>query len=334
MSQTSRGFRKCGRASVIAFALTVLLAIGGFANLSTARAAVNPETSITAGPPLFGLPDAIFEFASTSTAPGTTFMCGLDGSAATACQTPHELLNLTDGVHTFTVYSVDPSSNADPTPAGWTFYTDGTPPVVTVTSGPEGKIDIRTPSFGFRSAEPDVIFECRVIPAPFGVCGTTIAEGEAGTSSSYVSSPLADGEHTFQVRATDKLGNRSQAISREFEVEYVPPPPPLPAKLKLGKAKLNKKKGFATIAATVNQAGEVSLVESKSVKAQTASAAAASTISLRVQAVGKALKKLKRDGKVTVTANVVFATAATTNAPSSEASANRRLTLKLTKPKK
>ena len=50
-----------------------------------------------------------------------TFLCSLDGAAATACTSPRTTASLADGVHRFRVWARDRAGNLDPTPASHTF---------------------------------------------------------------------------------------------------------------------------------------------------------------------------------------------------------------------
>ena len=79
-------------------------------------------------------------------------------------------------------------------------------PAVTISSGPaEGSTSTDpSPSFGFASNEPDASFSCQLDGGGFEDCG-----------SPFTASGLADGSHTFRVRATDRAGNKA-------------PPPPAP----------------------------------------------------------------------------------------------------------
>ena len=84
------------------------------------------------------------------------------------------------------------------------------PPQTTITSGPEGLTNDRTPSFAFSSSELGSSFECRVDGGPFESC------------SSPFTTPfsLSDGQRRFSVRATDTTDNTDETpAERNFTVD-------------------------------------------------------------------------------------------------------------------
>src|SRR4029078_7400706 len=100
-----------------------------------------------------------------------------------------------------------------------TFTVDTTPPNTTINSGPSGATNDASPSFGFSASELGSTFECRL--------DSSQASDWQSRSSPKSSSNLADGSHTFQVRATDPLGNLEvTAASRTFMVDTKAPPAP------------------------------------------------------------------------------------------------------------
>ena len=82
------------------------------------------------------------------------------------------------------------------------------PPQTTIDSGPTGTTNDPTPTFAFSSSEAGSSFQCRVDAGAFAAC-----------SSPHTTAQLADGSHTFQVRATDPAGNTDPTVdSRSFTV--------------------------------------------------------------------------------------------------------------------
>ena len=105
------------------------------------------------------------------------------------------------------ITSIDPTGDVDP-------------PETTITSGPgEGStISDDTPTYEFISDEAGSTFECSVDGGPFEPCDSPETIG-----------PLADGPHTFAVRAIDTSGNVDPTpAERSFTVDTEGPPPPPP----------------------------------------------------------------------------------------------------------
>jgi hypothetical protein len=95
------------------------------------------------------------------------------------------------------------------------FTAETTPPAVTITSGPRQGTAIHnpTPTFAFKSSEPGSTFKCRIGVPSYSPCSSPAATSPA----------LADGHHTFAVRAIDAAGNLSTIVSRSFTVDTVAP---------------------------------------------------------------------------------------------------------------
>ena len=153
-----------------------------------------PETTITSSST--SGPSATFHF--TSNEPGSTFECRRDGQSFSSCSSPKSYSGLATGPHTFYVRATDPSDNTDATPASasWTVGTDSTPPQTTITSGPAATTSSTSATFTFTSNEAGSTFECRRNFAAFSPCASPLT---------YAA--LADGTHTFEVRATDPSDN-------------------------------------------------------------------------------------------------------------------------------
>jgi hypothetical protein len=92
------------------------------------------------------------------------------------------------------------------------FASETVPPTASITSGPAagGTITDSTPTFGFASSEHGSTFECKIDASAYKTC-----------ASPHTLAPLADGAHTFSVRAIDAPGNVSPVRSRSFTVDAV-----------------------------------------------------------------------------------------------------------------
>jgi hypothetical protein len=117
---------------------------------------------------------------------------------------------LADGTYTFSVFATDPASNADPTPATWDFTVDTTPPNTIIDSAIDGDSNAVAPNgatpsnsitfeFSGIPSSDTTSFECDIDGSGFSAC-----------SSGVQFTNLLDGQHTFQVRALDALGNFDQ----------------------------------------------------------------------------------------------------------------------------
>jgi hypothetical protein len=84
------------------------------------------------------------------------------------------------------------------------------PPDTTITLGPPGATNDNTPEFAFTSNEASTSFVCSFDGATFTPCGFF--------------SPVADGNHTFQVQAVDAAGNADPTpASSQFKVDTTGP---------------------------------------------------------------------------------------------------------------
>jgi hypothetical protein len=83
-----------------------------------------------------------------------------------------------------------------------------TPPDTKIDAGPTGVTTDNTPTFTFSSTKAGSTFRCRVDGAAFVAC-----------ASPYTTTALADGNHTFQVRATDPEGASDPSpATRSFSI--------------------------------------------------------------------------------------------------------------------
>ncbi len=169
---------------------------------------VAPETSIDDGPPEgAATPDSTPSFTFSSSETPVTFACSVDGGALAAC--PTTLPALAEGDHSLSVAATDAEGNTDATPATRNFSVDTVAPETIITAGPTGPTSASAPSFTFISTEPRSSFGCRIDDEGFAPC-----------NSAKAYAALADGEHTFRVRATDAPGNTDATPAvRTFTVD-------------------------------------------------------------------------------------------------------------------
>jgi ELWxxDGT repeat protein len=118
----------------------------------------------------------------------------------------------TDGVKAVAARAVDAAGN-EATSAARNVTIDNTAPDTTIASGPSGLTTSRSATFAFAVSEPGATFECALDDAPYTPCSSPV---------SYTA--LADGQHTFRVRAADSLGNVDQSpAQRTWAVDATPP---------------------------------------------------------------------------------------------------------------
>ena len=183
--------------------------------------ATAPNTQVDSGPS--GLTsDNTPTFGFSSNDGTATFECRIDADPFAACSGPgdtHTTAALSDGAHTFEVRAVDTANNPDPTPASRSFTVDTNAPETQIDSGPSGTTNDAGPSFTFSSPDNSASFQCRL--------DSNNAADWASCSSPKAYSSLADGTHTFEVRAVDTAGNPDPTpASRTFTVDTNAPQDP------------------------------------------------------------------------------------------------------------
>ena len=136
-----------------------------------------PETIIDSGPSgTVNIDSATFSFSSS--VPGATFECSLDGTAFETCVSPKLYSGLTEGEHAFRVKATDGAGNAEPTAAsrGWTVDTTLPPPGCTITGTPSDDVISGTPA-------DDTICAGAGKDTIEGLAGNDTLGGEGGTDT-------------------------------------------------------------------------------------------------------------------------------------------------------
>ena len=168
-----------------------------------------PTTQIDSSPPaLTNSAAASFEFSGTDAGGSgvASFQCRIDSSEPgdwAACGSPEDLAGLADGAHKFEVRAIDAAGNADQSPACFNWTVDTTAPTTQIDSGPPAVSATAAASFAFGGSDPGgsgvASFECRRDSEDWTPCASP---------RNY--SALAEGPHSFEVRATDQAGNTDQ----------------------------------------------------------------------------------------------------------------------------
>ena len=153
-----------------------------------------------------------FEFGANE--PGSVFACAIDSTELAACASPFQPAgDLPEGVHTFRVEAIDLAGNRSSTIAR-EFTVDLTGPGVQIITGPVQGSEVADDqaSFTFAPSEPGTEFSCRLDERAWEAC-----------ASPRVLSGLGEGNHRFEVRGTDPVGNPSAVAVRDWVVDTIAP---------------------------------------------------------------------------------------------------------------
>jgi hypothetical protein len=132
----------------------------------------------------------------------------------------HSVTNQPGGNYTFSVRARD--NGGLQTIESRAFSIDALPPNTTITSGVANGAQTNKTSltWGFSSSETGSSFECRVYPAAL----TPPTFGSCSGGSSHTASSFSPGTYTFEVRATDAVGNiDGTPAKRTFTVDTTMP---------------------------------------------------------------------------------------------------------------
>ena len=145
---------------------------------------VAPDTTIGSGPnALTSSRSASFTYSG-----GDRYECSFDDGDWAACRDSYT--DLADGEHRLQARAIDAAGNHDDSPASHRWTVDTVAPETTIDSGPDAITRSRAASFTYGGGSG---YECRLDDAAWGAC------------ADYTG--LAEGEHRFQVRASDAAGN-------------------------------------------------------------------------------------------------------------------------------
>jgi large repetitive protein len=127
------------------------------------------------------------------------------------------LTGVADGSHTYTAKATDAAGNTSAASNAVTVVVDTAAPNTTIGTGPLGATKNTTASFTFSADDAGATFECSLDGAGF-----------TGCTSPRTYTGLAEGGHTFEVRATDGAGNTDPTpATRSWTVDLTAPAPPV-----------------------------------------------------------------------------------------------------------
>ena len=151
-------------------------------------------------------------FAFSNSEDDVQFLCQLDGGGFGACVSPQAYSSLGQGAHTFDVKAEDAAGNeSDTSSYTWTIDTEA-PPTPAIESGPPDPSGSSSAEFRFSDTEAAATDECQLDGGGFSPC-----------SSPQPYTDLSDGSHTFEVRALDGAGNRSDPAAYTWTIDTVNP---------------------------------------------------------------------------------------------------------------
>ena len=169
-----------------------------------------PTVSIDSGPASWtASSSATFEITHTQ---GTVLSCRstllgfMFSFAWKPCKAPVVLNGFQNGAQSFEVRAIDPAGRVSVSRA-WTWVVDSIAPPVTIASAPLPTTVTTLASFSFGSNDRQATFRCSLDSGPWSAC-TSPTEYRG----------LELGEHTFEVVATDFVGNRSNPTRHTWEV--------------------------------------------------------------------------------------------------------------------
>ncbi len=133
-------------------------------------------------------------------------------------------LTFADGVHTLTAAATDQTGN--PGSATRVVTVDNTPPDTQITDGPSGTISATSATFTFTGS--DTLTPTASLEFAWRLDGGAFAAFSSSTTAALTN--LAEGAHSFEVKARDQAGNEDPTpASRSFTVSLGPPLPPDPS---------------------------------------------------------------------------------------------------------
>lgn len=161
--------------------------------------------------------DSTFTFTASAPA-GATYKCKIDSGSYSTCSSPFQTGSLAEGVHTFSVYAINGSSQTPAVSHSWTIDLSG--PEIAISSPTEGQTVAPTGGVQFSASDPagDVMTQCAIDAGSASACGSPFGFND-----------LDEGAHKVTITAFDELGNSSNLV-RNFYVDRTGPAVTITAK--------------------------------------------------------------------------------------------------------
>ncbi len=149
------------------------------------------------------------------------YLCSRDSKNYKECESPLKLVDLSSGEQELWVKAVDKLENIGESQK-FIWEVDNILPTVRITQGPKKQEKTKWAKFEFEGADgphPVAFYECRVIEDERKKRSSTFKK----CSSGFVSKNLSQGYYAFEVRAVDRVGNRSMPSAQRWMIDMTPP---------------------------------------------------------------------------------------------------------------
>ncbi len=158
--------------------------------------------------------ESAITFSMNSDESPVTYLCSMDGSVDQACESPVAYTGLATGSHSFKVKAVDAAGNVDASGASYNFTVYPAIQTTITASNPSASlVSTRAMSISFSANQPVSGFVCSRDGLAFAACSSPV---------SY--SGLADGNHSFTVKAVDLNGQtEATGASKTWTVDGTAP---------------------------------------------------------------------------------------------------------------
>ena len=143
-----------------------------------------------------------------------SYQCQLDSGAVESCTSPHNLKDLSDGNHVFSVIGSDAvGHNSSPITYRW--VVDKSKPTLNLVDKPDKKTQSSDAHFVFQASDAGSGIKeirCKVDNGQYEVCQDTMDRTN-----------LSEGNHRLLAKSVDRAGNESDELNYEWIVDQTKP---------------------------------------------------------------------------------------------------------------